>query len=135
MWFGPRKGSVSPSLNSEDLLEKYLGRLMWRGLCTEALIEYTKTPARALVEIDATHALMSKATFMMLSDYSASQPSGVYPGKMWRRHNGIYDRVFIASGGKPEWMLCWYDESERGPDWCTTKMRKVLLTDAAIEDL
>jgi hypothetical protein len=36
------------------------------------------------IEIDDTHALMSKSDFDELKDYSCSCPSGVYAGKMWK---------------------------------------------------
>lgn len=86
-----------------------------------------RQPSRFRIEVDNTHALMSQAVFNELLEYSSTQPSGVYPGKMWRRHDGIYDTKFLASGGKPEWLLCWYDVSEKGPDWCSTKTRKILI--------
>jgi len=89
-------------------------------------------PARAYITIDDKYALMSKLTFECLAEYSCSQPSGVYPGKMWKRHDGAHDRNFIASGGKPEWWLCWFDFSERGPEWCTTQHRIILLSDSDI---
>ncbi len=86
-------------------------------------------PDRSEISVDATHALMSRATFEALKEYSASQPSGVYEGKMWRRHDGSFDREFIARGGKPTWMFCWFGPSEKGPEWCKTNMRIVLLSD------
>lgn len=86
-----------------------------------------KQPARILIEIDDTHAAMSQAVFDELHEYSCSSPSGVYPGKMWSRHDGAFDRAFLARGGKPEWLLCWYDVSEHGPEWCSTKTRKILI--------
>lgn len=45
-------------------------------------------PDSSLITLDKTHALMSMATFNRLAEYSASNPSGVYVGKMWKRHDG-----------------------------------------------
>ncbi len=67
-----------------------------------------KQPHPAHVLTNATHAVLRQADFDGLSDYSATNPTGVYPGKMWKRHDGIYDAEFRASGGQPEWLLCWY---------------------------
>lgn len=80
---------------------------------THELSRYWNQPARSTIEIDETHALMSKQTFDALSEYSASNPSGVYEGKMWKRHDGAFDRAFLARGGKPIWMLCWYGVSHK----------------------
>ncbi len=83
-------------------------------------------PSREDITVDAVSATMSQATFDALAEYSASQPSGVYPGKMWKRHDGVYDREFIARGGKPVWMLCWY---ARGLEYCATKCRRIIVND------
>lgn len=88
-----------------------------------------RQPKRAAIEIDEVHALMSRSTFDALAEYSASNPSGVYPGKMWRRHDGAFDRRFIESGGKPVWILCWFGFSERGPDFCSNNSRLIILSD------
>jgi hypothetical protein len=89
-------------------------------------------PSRFL--IDDTHVVMSWVDFNSLHEYSASQPSGVYEGKMWRRHNGSFDFEFIARGGKPEWMLCWFSESDK-PGYCKTNFRKILLIDGKLPEL
>jgi hypothetical protein len=62
---------------------------------------------RDRVLIDDTHAVIAETDFLALPEYSSTIPSGVYPGKAWRRHDGAH-----ARDGKPAvWMLCWY-----GPD-------------------
>lgn len=43
-----------------------------------------KQPDRGEILVDDTHAVMTKATFDKLANYSFSAPSGVYEGKMWR---------------------------------------------------
>lgn len=96
-------------------------------LITDPLGRSWQQPARHLIEIDATHALMDQATFDGLAEYSASNPSGVYPGKMWKRHDGAFDYDFLRKGGKPVWMLCWYGESKIGPGYCSNNYRTILL--------
>ena len=68
------------------------------------------------IEFDDSHALMNKRTFEALSEYSCSQPSGVYPGKMWMR---------TMSDGSH--FLCWFDVSEKGDNYCSTKLREILI--------
>jgi len=103
---------------------------------TDPMGRYWDQPDRSLIEVDDTHALMSLRTFRELKEYSASNPSGVYPGKMWKqRQDGIYDREFLALGGKQKWLLCWYGLSEKGPGWCSICHRTVRLLDADIESV
>ena len=101
---------------------------------TDPLGRYWEQPRRQDIEIDDEHAIMTRATFDALHEYSCSAPSGVYPGKMWRRHNGIHDRVFLSRGGKPEWCLCWFGPSPRGADYCQTNTRRILLSDGELPE-
>jgi hypothetical protein len=91
-------------------------------------------PPVSEVVIDDTHALMTLETFERLPEYSASRPSGVYEGKMWRRHNGAFDREFLARGGKPEWLLCWYGESDK-PGYVSNNSRKIILVTGELPTL
>lgn len=43
---------------------------------------------------------------LALPEYSGSNPTGAYPGKRWRRHNGVHDMAFKAAGGVPRWIIC-----------------------------
>lgn len=95
---------------------------------THPLGSHWKQPRTSEILLDDTHALMSRRTFDDLSEYSASNPSGVYEGKMWKREDGAFDREFLARGGKPEWLLCWYGESEK-PDHVSNNSRKIILLD------
>jgi hypothetical protein len=88
-------------------------------------------PSREAITVDDVTATMSQATFDALAEYSASQPSGVYPGKMWKRHDGVHDREFIACGGQPVWVLCWYDFIDRDPEYCGTKWRRIIVEGVA----
>lgn len=47
---------------------------------TDPLGKSWKQPHRRFIELDDTHALMSEQTFKGLSEYSMSNPSGVYEG-------------------------------------------------------
>lgn len=94
---------------------------------TEPMGKYWKQPSLSDVLIDDTHALMDEKRFMELAEYSASNPTGCYPGKAWRRHDGAFDEKFIRSGGKPIWKLCWFGFSKNGdPKLCSNNYRTVL---------
>lgn len=86
-------------------------------------------PSREEIAIDDHHALMTRATFERLAEYSASYPSLVYPGKMWKRYDGIYDPDFLRAGGRPSWKLCWYVLSGKGLGACLVDFRDILLAD------
>jgi hypothetical protein len=88
---------------------------------------YWKQPDRSKIVVDDTHALMSRPTFDALLEYSGSQPTGAYEGKMWKRNNGACDWEFLAQGGKPEWWLCWYGPSTKGQEYVSTFHRKILI--------
>jgi hypothetical protein len=51
---------------------------------TNPLGKHWNQPLRTWIEIDDTHAMMPREAFDQLLDYTQSQPSGVYPGKMWK---------------------------------------------------
>ena len=84
---------------------------------TDPLGAHWNQPSRDEITIDDTHALMSLETFEKLPEYSFSQPSGVYNGKMWRH---------LAGGG--EWFLCWFGDSTR-PDCCSTYYRAICVVE------
>jgi hypothetical protein len=81
---------------------------------TDPLGRYWDQPNRDAIAVDETQAMMTKDTLLALLDYSASIPSGVYPGKMWR----CDDR----NGG---WLLVWYGTEREGR--CSINRRKVIL--------
>lgn len=85
---------------------------------TEPMGKYWDQPDPSLILIDDTHALMSEETFLQLHDYSYSQPSGVYPGKMWR-----FGRPIV---GGQRWWLRWFGLSE-APNMCSNHCREILL--------
>lgn len=94
---------------------------------TDPMGRYWRQPDLSKVLIDDTHAIIDKTTFEQLAEYSGTVPTGCYPGKAWRRHNGIYDHEWQAKGGKPYWQLCWYGYSRDGnPKFCSNNFRTVL---------
>jgi hypothetical protein len=72
--------------------------------------------------------------FKRLPEYSASQPTGVIPGKTWRRHNGAHDPNFLRCGGRPRWVICRYENASpemiRGKltEMCATVMYRPVVT-------
>lgn len=82
---------------------------------TDPLGRYWKQPKVSDIEIDNNHALMEEETLDQLMEYSCSQPTGVYVGKMWK--SKTYDG---------RWILRWfgYGESE---DYCSNRSRSILV--------
>lgn len=70
-------------------------------------------PDRTLIEVDDTHAIMTRDVMLQLADYSHTLPTGVYDGKMWRK-------------GKTE--LRWFGPSSYA-DKCAVNIRRILLVD------
>jgi hypothetical protein len=91
--------------------------------------KHWEQPPSAAILLDDTYALMTQLSFEALHDYSATTPSGVYEGKMWRRHDGIFAAGFPPSAAQrasAKWLLCWYGPSEK-PDCCSINYREILL--------
>lgn len=67
---------------------------------TDPLGKHWRQPKnlRDRVEVYETHATISEADWLGLPHYETSFPSGVYPGKVWRRRC----------------WLCWYGPSRNG---------------------
>lgn len=85
-----------------------------------------RQPDRAEILIDDTHALMSEESFNKLAEYSMSQPSGVYPGKMWRRNQNVF-----KPNAPKRWVLCWYgaEFEDGGEKYVSNNYRKILLSE------
>jgi hypothetical protein len=85
---------------------------------THPLGQHWDQPKREDILIDREgRALVSTRVFKALPEYSSTIPTGVYEGKMWRRHEG--DR----------WFLCWYGPSDK-PDQCSINARILLPPEA-----
>lgn len=89
-------------------------------------------PSLSAYLIDSTHAIMSLRTFEALHEYSGSKPSGVYEGKMWRRHDGLFDEAARSKGFQPVWLLCWYGYSKIGSGYVSNHYRKIILIDGEL---
>ncbi len=99
---------------------------------THPLGRHWDQPSRDAILLDLTHALMTETTFKALREYSATMPTGVYEGKMWRRHDGIYadglGRVTEEARAKAKWLLCWYGPGTT-PGTCLVHYREILLVE------
>ncbi|MES2218392.1 MAG: hypothetical protein V4501_08265 [Pseudomonadota bacterium] len=82
----------------------------------DPLGKYWRQPDSSLIGVDEANALMDETTFRGLLNYSTSIPSGVYPGKMWRR----------TEDGQ-RWLLCWYGLSGKGDGFCSINNREILI--------
>lgn len=91
---------------------------------TDPMGKYWEQPDRREILIDDTHAVMTQRTFDKLAAYSASVPTGVYEGKMWKS-NPASDR-----GGKPEWYLIWFGKHP-DPDKVSNNYRRILVVGAS----
>lgn len=67
---------------------------------TDPLGKHWAQPGRLDILVRDGKAILTKHVFQSLAEYNTSFPSGVYPGKMWKRINGG-----LAN-------LCWYGEIE-----------------------
>lgn len=82
-------------------------------------------PSLDRIEVGDEYATLSKKDLDSLPEYSSTLPSGVYPGKMWKRHDGVYDPVCKVEDRK--WLLCWFGEVPGDPNKCSINHRSVLL--------
>lgn len=80
---------------------------------TDPLSRAWDQPNQRRVICDNTIAQITWYDFDKLKEYSTSQPSGVYIGKMWK---GRYDT------GK--WYLCWYGPHPT-PGYCSNNYRDI----------
>lgn len=83
---------------------------------THPLGRHWHQPPRERVEVDGTHALLQQGDFERLPEYSTTLPSGVYPGKMWRRQE------------RPgQWWLVWFGIVAGDETRCSINRREILL--------
>ncbi len=73
---------------------------------TDPMGRHWRQPDLTKLDVMGTYALLSRAEFEGLLEYSGTRPSGIYPGKCWRRqeyhHNGL---TLIPTG---RWFLEWF---------------------------
>lgn len=71
--------------------------------------------------------------WLKTSEYSASMPTGVIPGKKWRRFDGDFD----PTCDDPAWLLCEYSEAFIGDDGherCKILMKRAVIRAPALTD-
>lgn len=90
-------------------------------------------PDRSKIVIDAKTAVMDRATFDALHEYSTSYPSGVYEGKMWKAQKWVWvgtplaiERNYAVRKFLGEWFLRWYGPSAR-PGYVSTNQREIII--------
>lgn len=93
---------------------------------TDPMGRHWYQPKLTGILMDDTHCILTQDQFDRLPEYSASIPSGVYPGKAWKRNDGAFDEAFRAAGGKLRWLLGWYGETD-DPEKCSINWREVLI--------
>lgn len=84
---------------------------------TNPLSRYWDQPLTRNILIDDKNALMTKDDFEKLLDYSKSNPSGIYEGKMWK------------SGSDEKWFLRWIGLPDNldEPDMLNIYSREIIL--------
>lgn len=82
---------------------------------TDPLGAHWQQPEIDDIEVDDTHALMSKSSFDKLLEYSTTIPSGVYIGKMWK---GQYRQG--------PWYLAWFSKCD-DPKFVNNNYREILI--------
>ena len=68
-----------------------------------------------LAPMDDRHVLLTAQQRASLLEYSTTMPSGVYPGKCWRRQERDRD------------LLVWYGITDGRPDLCSIEFREILV--------
>jgi len=81
---------------------------------TNPLGKYWEQPEISDIEIDDTHALMNHESFKKLKDYSRSQPTGAYAGKMWKCKHA------------DKWVLRWFSICPDDPKFLINNFRYIL---------
>lgn len=96
---------------------------------TDPMGQYWEQPNRFDIEIDDTHALMSQATCDALKNYAHSQPTGVYPGKMWKWHCKGGTSWCSCQPGQPACLHWFGPEFEMdGKKYVSNHSRIILIT-------
>ena len=101
---------------------------------THPYSKYWEQPDRSLIRIVGESARMSKDTLAELLEYSSTNPTGAYEGKMWKRRRYRPGKEFVDPVTKKPnghfevvadgWLLCWYGFSD-DPDMVSINTRIV----------
>lgn len=99
---------------------------------THPLGKHWQQPDPSSIIIQPVLALLTEQAFKDLHEYSCSQPSGVYEGKMWKgewiRFDG-YGRVVEHTGS---WSLRWFGYSDE-PGMVSGNSRRICIMDYQLE--
>lgn len=85
---------------------------------TDPLGKHWGQPGLEEISFSMINAFMSEESFKKLANYQTSFPTGVYPGKMWKR------KAWIGVTSKEVWLLLYYDngpKNEKGETMCSIK--------------
>jgi len=91
-----------------------MGNMILVPAIVEPLGKHWQQPDRSELLIDDKSAIMAQDAFDKLAEYSATFPTGVYVGKMWKAQD------------KEGWWLMWFDQA-KDPTKCTIEYRKIIL--------
>jgi hypothetical protein len=70
---------------------------------TDPLGKYWDQPDRSEIKVGEEIAIMTQTTFDKLKDYTGSQPTGAYEGKMWKRKiKNAWNLVWFGPHTEPE---------------------------------
>lgn len=77
--------------------------------------------------MDDALVLLRRDQFRRLSNYSASIPSGAYPGKVWKRciPGPAYPGGDSRQRKPNVWLLMWYEAHPTDPKLCSIKSREI----------
>ncbi|NTG22019.1 hypothetical protein G6L00_16395 [Agrobacterium rhizogenes] len=76
--------------------------------------------------MDGALVLLTRSQFNRLSEYSATLPSAVYPGKCWKRAEpGPAAPGSPKRRGPMRWLLVWYGEHATDSKLCTIERREI----------
>lgn len=113
--------SPEPTQTSEAIQGKYLIPSEWYASNST----YNKLVDPQDILVSNTSAMMTKDAFDKLSEYSTTLPTGVVPGKMWKKRS----TTWIGEDGVQAvlWMLGWYgyEVNER----CSINFREIVIFD------
>lgn len=95
--------------------------------------KYWDQPDRSRIVLDTRCAMMDRATFLALAEYTTTVPSGVYEGKMWKAQKWVWGGTPLEIGRGyakrkmlDEWWLRWYGPSAR-PGYVLTHSREIII--------
>lgn len=80
-----------------------------------------RQPDSKNIVLDKDYAVMSKKDFDLLPDYTMSEPTGKYNGKMWKGQFRVK--------GQERWFLCWCHDENTVSQEIYISYREILIID------